>query len=1586
MKHIFFSIIALALPLLVVAQTQTPTQPQISGNVYGGGRTASVEPKADATTAVTTATVDIYAGTIEGSVFGGNDINGHVLQAALDGSKSSLVTIHDGANVNRVHEVYGGGNGYYAYYKKDSVQASGNTFSYTFTKHEIGNGLPTGQKLMVYPFDTENPTIATHAITELTKHEKERMLPTSWNCDVVIGKANGENNVYVDSAFGGAKHARVAHVTLTVESGTVGRAFAGNNFGGKIEFLADATTGAPNAEGTAAVGSTHLTINATRPPVADATDPNSFATHVNWSGVGRTFGIGEAYGGGNAFTTPNADVTMTSGYVGRLFGGNNEAAMSVVPAFHWGDGNINIGQLYGGGNAGDMNGALLNQTLDLTRVFNPNRFNRAAFHIAPSTMVHLNKTNIKVDSVYGGCRNADIATASYVLLDGATCGVVFGGCNVAGIVGRDYPAAMDDELGASFYLRRKADAADVTIDNVTYQAGDIYHGTFDQLFAQYPSLKHETALEGGAKTETLNTENLEACGFYPHGFFPGSFVEMRSGKVLAALFAGSNGSGYYAPDNKENRSDPKSIAPYMVGTGLVIRGGQIGSDAQKAFVYGGGNYATVGRRVMLANGTLDNEHSYTNCMTFVALDNRKVGTYDAAKNQVTDGGENADADKTVMKGNVFGGGRMASVYGTCDVLVRDGVNVGTVYGGNDIAGHIEAHRRFVSLLTDPEREKSANVTDMAYAPGRCPEAERTFCDSLLSTKLVASYLRILPGATLHGLYGGGNGYYDTSTDQDGNWIVKDVGSDYVQAILSADVYRLTKNLSQTHTWLDIKGRVEGQSYGGGNNAMVETSTTYITRDAYVANAFAGGDNETVTKEARIILDCNAATEHSPLNVRGLFGGNNLADMNIVPRIDLMRGRVDHVYGGGNKGDMKAGQAFVTDATGCLNEQSTYLDAYSGNNNLAVHYKDPNRQESFHFSTANLPFFKGTNVIVNSPYPDDANGKCGLVIDRIFGGCRCANVDNSTFVRITRADYIGDIYGGCDIAGTVGDHPGTVSGMTSLTKLVMRNNHYEADTLQCDFPAGSTMANAGTYVLVTGSYVKNNIYGGGNGEYIYHHDANGGKECNVYRAGTTDFTTTPATTFNYPDVQYPWVSQALTIVMGGHVDGGIYGGGNMASVGHASHAGHEYEREGRTTVVLGGGTLLPKPLELKIDGTVYGGGRIKDVYGTVDVLVKSDVTLNTLFAGNDVAGKVYGDNRLKSGLYGKDMLDATLTYGGLHCTSAGSQMYVRVENGAKIEHLFGGSNGEYTPEQYKEMESDYGLTAGSLTLPPDLSSLLDVRGTVTEVYGGGNRSEINRTHVNITGEARVGTVYGGSNRARVWGDGTLLKRPAGMTFVSITPFVSNVTDPVGGNTYRKVMTPEVDHVYGGCNNTGDVENTTRVYMCAGTVNGNIYGGGRMATIHTGNTQVCVLGGEVKGNVYGGGLGPETTPTATPGTDPEADAGDVDHDTYVYVLNDRLVGYPDNDVVDAEAHRFLQLFDDSSVGGLNYKTEVEDAEAGYAGYVPAQAKDANGQLIYSDIKIGGNVFGGGRKGAVKGKTHVQIGSRNGQDYMDNLWQKQ
>ena len=358
--------------------------------------------------------------------------------------------------------------------------------------------------------------------------------------------------------------------------------------------------------------------------------------------------------------------------------------------------------------------------------------------------------------------------------------------------------------------------------------------------------------------------------------------------------------------------------------------------------------------------------------------------------------------------NVFGGARMADVEGHTFVNLdgehaSDDVFIVNVYGGNDIAGKIGEGSPTTDIPTELENIWKSSSDDEDKTKNKIDNTCKTFVrTSACKDKVPVTYqgknLSIDANMLVVGaLFGGGNGDYiykadDGETDlkdENGNYIVKDSKGNTVAT--NKDPF--TKpDLSKTY--LEIKGGDIAHVYGGGNNATVTGATT-INIDNSSNDLLTGGivfarKHPEITDipkyfQSKVTLTTFQSNLTSwAFNHARVFGGNNKAPMDIMPKWNLQRGIIRDLYSGGNEGPMNHENGLVLEVD-----------------------------------------------------PSDAN-KGNLFINNVYGGCRRADVrplknkidvtayspDGYKFPPglsarvIVRGGQITNVYGGNDISGKV----------------------------------------------------------------------------------------------------------------------------------------------------------------------------------------------------------------------------------------------------------------------------------------------------------------------------------------------------------------------------------------------------------------------------------------------------------------------------------------------------------------------------------------------------------------------------------------
>lgn len=602
----------------------------VTGAIFGGGRMANVVGN--------TEVVVINCKEI-GAIYGGNDIAGSV-----SGTAGATITLgvdtgdpYDSYGTTsaaiRISDVYGGGNGYYAYNGTSFVAASSD-----YTSHSVAVG---GHVNAMTPAHEVGDVVWTN----------EGASNVNLTFPSIVKTAITVNNdfVKVDSIFGGAKNAFLTTnsgngSSITIDGGTILAVFGGNNFGGSQGY-----------------GKHYIEVNKT------TTHLVANIANTTTEGYGRDFGIRYLFGGGNKVEGSTTDIYINGGqcdtifaggnaadiykanltvnctigdntngdgitynnlysnaiqtYAGgtitpktsygwdgingiynvrTLFGGNNKAEMTRVPTLTLTSGSI--GTVYGGGNAGDMMGLGTDDGNGGSLTINGNV-------VVYGTHVVLNSPSMLVDYLYGGCQKSNVANSTWVQLKKGHVGYAYGGCNVSGDVGSTrvnpsapaVPTSLEDQkvLGATYIL-----AGGANDDNVTI---------YKDLFA------------GSNGYYDCSTDGIH--------YDSDSYYDDPTGQYARLEI----------PTHNETN--------VMVSQGATIKGN----------VYAGGNLAPVG---------FDDDTGFDRGYPeLVGLASVRM-----------DGG-------TVEK-NVYGGGKMASIFGRNEVMVSGGTIGLALYGGNDIAGKV----------------------------------------------------------------------------------------------------------------------------------------------------------------------------------------------------------------------------------------------------------------------------------------------------------------------------------------------------------------------------------------------------------------------------------------------------------------------------------------------------------------------------------------------------------------------------------------------------------------------------------------------------------------------------------------------------------------------------------------------------------------------------------------------------------------------------------------------------------------------------------------------------------------------------------
>ena len=461
-------------------------------------------------------------------------------------------------------------------------------------------------------------------------------------------------------------------------------------------------------------------------------------------------------------------------------------------------------------------------------------------------------------------------------------------------------------------------------------------------------------------------------------------------------------------------------------------------------------------------------------------------------------------------------------------------------------------------------------------------------------------------------------------------------------------------------------------------------------------------------------------------------------------------------------------------------------------------------------------------------------KGGIVRGVVYGAAQWAGASGDRRFVFTGGNVAGWIAGGCNGTDTDG---GELYGDTYI---------YFGGKAQCNsngssttigpgqatggniFGAGSGNSgatgdnatvgrvNSSTIVIADKAVVERNVYGGGNYGYVRDGETN---KSDIYVLGGK----VEGSVFGGSNMQK---GQNVNITMNDGVVGNVYGGSNTQGTVN-------YD----VTMNITGG---------EIEGNVHGGG-----YGH-QTRVSGDITIN-IGEENAENGPTIGKD-----VYGGSALGLTNTNGGT-TASANKNTHVIVNAGEITGNVYGGGLGN----------NSYAANVGTVTVDINGGKLNKVfgcnnlngapQGSVTvnfnggeavDVYGGGNLADYlpNATlfpTVNITGGKVTNNVYGGGAFARV------------------NKTIVNMTGGEASSVYAGAQGDDKNKKLVNYNKTVNMQGGTAIMVY----------GGSFTCLDSAKSFVNISGGRVKTNVFGSGY-----------------FGDMKGDCYVYIGKNAITSAP------------------------------------------------------------------------------------------------
>lgn len=485
------------------------------------------------------------------------------------------------------------------------------------------------------------------------------------------------------------------------------------------------------------------------------------------------------------------------------------------------------------------------------------------------------------------------------------------------------------------------------------------------------------------------------------------------------------------PDAETSAVTLKADALSGTTTNIVINSGQVRT------VFGGGqNGRTFGTTSVTVNGGTVGDAKWNGSI--------HGGIFGAGDGQsaVVFGGSNVTMQGGTVIQNIYGGGNEAALIGTTSVTLKGGDIQSTIYGGArvaDINGYTLLHIDGADAKNDLTIKAAYGGNDIAgnisipdgtnwqwirglAAPTVCTDAGTNEVDGTWN-----AFVTSTPSADhtvyVAQLFGGGNGDY-TYGGSDGNWTMSQLKQwDSQNRAWNEQNYtfsNITRKPEVRNVYLELKGGIYGYVYGGGNKATV-TNKTVICLDNTTKVDDSNKDLYKFSKDGLRAMGIN-------LDVDKLAYDPDQADAGYVyPHYQF-----DRVFGGNKQADMAIQPTWKL-------KKANINSLYSGGD------------------AGNMTYADGLLLAITSQ---------DIEVNNVYGGCRIADVAPAGS-SIAQKSF--------NIDGISYTFPADLSARVLITNGTI-NNVYGGNDISGTVYGGSALE-----ILHS---INGEVYGGGNGSYVY----------------------------------------------------------------------------------------------------------------------------------------------------------------------------------------------------------------------------------------------------------------------------------------------------------------------------------------------------------------------------------------------------------------------------------------------------------------------------------------------------------------------
>ncbi len=1580
----------------------------IKGDIYGGSAKGKVN---NADLGVTTKTkktqVLLYAGTVEGNVYGGGlgtaDVAAQGENPAVEGIEALVYgdvevklnqnngTAKVGGSVFGANNVKGTPKGtvtvdVYGTYdtgtKPDKLanyltatdtEVSGHTYELT--------GVFGGGNLAAYVPETgKTTTVNIHgcdqsSIKEVYGGGNAASVPScavnvfgAYEIGYVYGGGKGTSSVAADV---------LSTAATTIYGGTIYRTFAGSNTNGDISGSSTLTIGENNS----------YTESGCEPKLGDVFSYGNMATMSGASSVNMgclTNKVGALYGGAmNANVNNNITLDINGGTYAKVFGGNKTGGTIggsiTVNVEKTASCDLTIDELYGCGNQAAYTTAYDNNGT-------PSNYENPTINIYSCTSIGAVFGGGLLASVTGDPQiNIQNGTHSYADANAScTIGEVYGGGSQALVTGN--PAINIGTTGSSKTIAIEnvfgggKGVADTSAENEPDNGADanVVGTTTVNL---YQGAVSENVYGGGNVRCTTTTANVYLTGGSVNTVYGGGKGHATT-TTSANVYVGKYENSEYTGSTNIGGDVYGGSEEGVVGTAIV----NLNSATLSGEVFGGGKGSGTGEetKATVTSATVNQnnialaseKNIYGGCNVNGEVTTAIVNLLGGSVCDVFGGGQghattttsatvyvgtDTSTGNTTVNGDVYGGSELGEV-GTAIVNLNSATLSGEVFGGGKGSGTESATAATITTSA------TVNQNGITMASGK-----NIYGGCNVNGSAVATEVNLI-GGTSRDVYGGGQGNHTTVSGITTVNVGQDGATYSGAATVTGDIYGGSAFGGVTTPTVNIyeATTLSGSIFGGGKGSIDDNYSATVAGDAIVnmygatVKAIYGGCNEKGSVNGDIELNIIGGTVTKDADTDGIFGGGLGQNTEVQGDVTVNIGQYNpnattkisgsavitaDVYGGSAEGKVNCADENNTTTT---KAKTTTVNLYAGKITGNIYGGGLGDQPTSPTATDGVPAYVYGNVLVEL---NNYDGEC-YVKGSIFG---CNNAYGSpsgtSEVHIYKTVHLnaGAVTNADPTAGDYeldavygGGNKAAYNGTS--TRVIIEN---------CDpsigyvYGGGNAADVTKTYVQIDGAKEIGTVFGGGNGF-----------------SATNNHDDPNAPNYN-PGANVNGISEVILnggtiheVYGGSNSYGDITGGSNVnvsdnsttchLNVDHIYGGGRNANMSGSANIILG-----CQPNSWIED--IYAGSQEADVDGDVNLTITSG-KFERVFGGNKTSGKLKGSitvNIEETGNCGTPIIIGELYAGGNEADYSIYGYYQDPEDGNK-----------WKPRTKAQYDTWFASLSATDKLKPEnqikAEPQLNVRAftSIGAIYGGGYSAKM---YANPTVSINVvkGSRY--NDAALVEGTTETLNLPYPAHAQGAIGAIGNVYG--GGNlatvygsatvnigTESKVdFITEPAHLGSSAYTIGTSTPMYKGVTVEGAnITGNVYGGGKMANI-TGNTQVniCAKYNETS----------QKWESVAPGTAGVAIGGDV-------------YGGGKGEAKESGDRAFY--CEDAMVGVEGTNNATNNNSSTYADY-GTHVRIGNGTvgtLENGTLKEGtGNVYGGGEIGRVEFHSDVTIGFGDG-----------